>query len=108
VHTESIKHYQLALDTEVEQLSGLGVAVGAMTLRIYPTSSSEEVPRIELVQFNSGSGHFMSPTGPTILKGLDAAIAAGWFRIEDLDSARIRLVFPTSARIKPDRQRIDV
>jgi tetratricopeptide (TPR) repeat protein len=101
-YVESIKHYQLALlDPEAGERRGQVKAAGAMKLRIDPTSSSpEEGPRIQLLEFNSGSGHFMTPSGETLSIGLDAAIAAGWVKNEDLDSARIRVPFPKWARME--------
>jgi len=91
-------HPMAALDNEDEYYDGTIISAGRMTWRIFPPSSPDEAPRIELVELNAHTGHYAA--AEAFLIGIEAGIANNWFSEEEVEMARLRVPIPIGARRK--------
>jgi hypothetical protein len=89
-------HPMAALDNKDTYYDGTIISGGRMTWRIFPPSSPDEAPRIELVELNGHTGHYAAAEAFPF--GIEAGIANNWFSEEEVEKARLRVPIPIGAR----------
>lgn len=97
---EEVYHTMVAFKGTIDAYTSMVTSGGTITLRIMLNEAADSPNDMKLVDFYSRTGHFCVDSS-TVVKGLDAAIAVGLVRREDLDPAKVR-VHSTEDEMKPD------